>query len=562
MTTFQVVSRSVQSSGSPKKRPTRMRKWLNNILRIVCGGLIIVAIANLLFIFGLSILFFLLLPVCLSLIWTPSQLSKLLHGTLLYSVLTIGLAIIYYSAITGIELLIHTPGFGLLFRYHGPPVSLIIVVTTTLAWAIMLTPLHSFAQTLIERRFNVRDREVRKAIEEFTATLREEIDLNHLIDRFLTVIQRTMQPYSVSLWTRTTDEKQRQSDSMELINVSDDDPFMTYVLSHINTLEMNRLQLDSPVLQQMKLRGAEVILPLASQGELLGLLILGLQLKGEAYTRDEFILLDTLAPQVAPALRVAQMVQAQQAQVSEHERIEQELRTAQEIQHTFLPKEVPAVCGWRIIPYYQSAREVGGDFYDFLPFEDGRLGLVIGDVAGKGIPAALVMTATRTMLRTAAQETTSPGEVFARANELLYTEIPSKMFVTCFFAVLDPISGFMRFSNAGHDLPYRYNKGGVSELRATGMPLGLMPDSLYEEHEITIGSGDNLIFYTDGLVEAHNPSREMFGFPRLKTLLEKHPDGTSLFTLLLGELKSFTGDAWQQEDDITMVTVQRASLRT
>ena len=266
MPTFQVVSRSVQSSGSPKKRPTRMRKWLYNILRIVCGGLIIVAIANLLFIFGLSILFFLLLPVCLSLIWTPSQLSKLLHGTLLYSVFTIGLAIIYYSAITGIELLIHTPGFGLLFRYHGPPVSLIIVVTTTLAWAIILAPLHSFAQTLIERRFNVRDREVRKAIEEFTATLREEIDLNHLNDRFLAVIQRTMQPYSLSLWTRTTIEQLKQSGAMELINVADDDPLMAYVLSHSNTLEIDRLQLDSPVLQQMKFRWGRNYLAISQPG--------------------------------------------------------------------------------------------------------------------------------------------------------------------------------------------------------------------------------------------------------------------------------------------------------
>jgi hypothetical protein len=127
-----------------------MRKWWYNILRIICGGLIIFVIANLLFVLGLSILFFLLLPVSLSLIWTPSQLSKLYHGILLYGVLTIGLAIIYYSAIAGIEILIHTPGFGLLFRYHGPPVSLIIVVTTTLAWAIMLAPLHSFAQKLIE----------------------------------------------------------------------------------------------------------------------------------------------------------------------------------------------------------------------------------------------------------------------------------------------------------------------------------------------------------------------------------------------------------------------------
>ncbi len=89
------------------------------------------------------------------------------------------------------------------------------------------------------------------------------------------------------------------------------------------------------------------------------------------------------------------------------------------------------------------------------------------------------------------------------------------------------------------------------------MPLGMMPGSLYEEHEITIASGDSLLFYTDGLVEAHNPHREMFGFPRLKKLLEERSDGASLFTLLLGELKSFTGDAWEQEDDITMVMLQR-----
>ncbi|HYX50860.1 MAG TPA: PP2C family protein-serine/threonine phosphatase, partial [Ktedonobacteraceae bacterium] len=192
--------------------------------------------------------------------------------------------------------------------------------------------------------------------------------------------------------------------------------------------------------------------------------------------------------------------------------------------------------------------------------EDGCLGLVIGDVAGKGIPAALVMTATRTILRTASQQTASPGEIFARANELLYTEIPSKMFVTCFFGILDPTSGFMRFSNAGHDLPYRRSKEGLSELRATGMPLGLMPGSYYEEYETSIATGDSLLFYTDGLVEAHNPSREMFGFPRLKTLLGNHSDGASLFDLLLSELKNFTGEAWEQEDDITLVTLQRTCL--
>ncbi len=557
MPTFQVVSRTAPVPVPPKKGPRRIPQEWSAVIRVVRS----MGISALLFILILDLSgsnnTFILLPAFLSLFIAGSwrynwrnSLNILINGTPLYLLLTFCFALIYYSAITALVLLLH----------YDPNTAHIILVTTTLAWAIILEPLHTYIQSLIERRFNVRDREMRKAIEAFTATLREEIDLNHLSDRFLTVIQQTMQPYSVSLWTRTTNEQQKQSGSMELIKVADADSLIAYVLGHSGTLEIDRLQLDSPVLQEMKLRGAEIILPLASQGELLGLLILGLHLKGETYTREEFVILDTLAPQVAPALRVAQMVQAQQAQVGEHERIEQELRTAQEIQHTFLPKDVPAIRGWQLVPYYQSAREVGGDFYDFLPFEDGRLGLVIGDVAGKGIPAALVMTATRTMIRTAAQETASPGEVFARANELLYAEIPARMFVTCFYAILDPTSGFMRYANAGHDLPYRRCKEGVSELRATGMPLGLMPGSLYEEHEVTIAFGESLLFYTDGLVEAHNPRREMFGFPRLKTLLEKQSDGTLLFNLLLSELKNFTGEAWEQEDDITLVTLQRTVL--
>jgi serine phosphatase RsbU (regulator of sigma subunit) len=302
-----------------------------------------------------------------------------------------------------------------------------------------------------------------------------------------------------------------------------------------------------------------VSLPLASQGELTGLLILGPHLKGEEYTHEERTMLGTLVPQVAPALRVAQLVQEQQVEVRERERIEQELRTAQDIQHAFLPKDVPALPGWQLVPYYQPAREVGGDFYDFLLFEDGRLGIVIGDVTDKGIPAALVMTATRTMLRTAAQEKASPCEVLARVNDLLYAEIPSRMFVTCFYAILDPSNGRMRYANAGHDLPYRRHQGGVSELWATGMPLGMMPGTGYEEHEITLAPAESLLFYSDGLVEAHNSRREMFGFPRLKTVLQEQGDGVPLIDLLLDELKRFTGEAWEQEDDVTLVTLQRTT---
>src|SRR5215472_3237371 len=204
----------------------------------------------------------------------------------------------------------------------------------------------------------------------------------------------TLQPYSISFWIRSSDDRPESSRSTEEIVVADDDPLLTYVLHHPGSLEIDRLRLNSPTLQKLSLSAAEILLPLASQGVLLGMLILGPHLKGEPFTHEERTLLDTLAPQVSPSLHVAQMVKAEQAQTREYERIEQELRTAQAIQHAFLPNDVPALAGWQITPYYQPAREVGGDFYDFLEFENGRLGIIIGDVAGKGVPAALVMATT------------------------------------------------------------------------------------------------------------------------------------------------------------------------
>jgi serine phosphatase RsbU (regulator of sigma subunit) len=264
-----------------------------------------------------------------------------------------------------------------------------------------------------------------------------------------------------------------------------------------------------------------------------------------------------MAEQLVQSMAQRQALIEQNARLEERTRIEQELSTAHLIQHSLLPKEVPALAGWQIATYYQSAREVGGDLYDFLIFEDGRLGLVIGDVADKGVPAAMVMASTRSMLRAAAQVTDSPGEVLARVNDLLYADIPPNMFVTCFYALLDPGSGKLRYANAGHDLPYQRDAGKVCELRATGMPLGLMPEMRYEEKEVIIALDESILFYSDGLVEAHNPEREMFGFPRLQALLEVHAGGATLIDFLLSELKRFTGEGWEQEDDMTMLTLQR-----
>ena len=246
------------------------------------------------------------------------------------------------------------------------------------------------------------------------------------------------------------------------------------------------------------------------------------------------------------------------AQAQERERIEQELRVARQIQQSLLPEATPELDDWQLAAYYKPAREVGGDFYDFLELADGCLGLVVGDATGKGMPAALVMATTRGMLRAVAWPLDSPGEVLARVNDALYPDIPSNMFVTCFYAILDPKSGSFTYANAGHDLPYLWHGGDAEELRARGMPLGLMPGMRYEQKETVFDAGAAALFYSDGLVEAHDPEGEMFGFPRLQTLVAEHAQKESLEEALLEELYSFVGEGWEQEDDITLLTLRRS----
>src|SRR5918995_699387 len=241
----------------------------------------------------------------------------------------------------------------------------------------------------------------------------------------------------------------------------------------------------------------------------------------------------------------------------ERERVEQELQVARSIQQASLSKEVPQLEGWQIAPLYRPAREVGGDFYDFLELDDGHLGLVVGDATGKGVPAALVMASARSMLRAVAQASESPGDVLARVNDPLAADIPPNMFVTCFYAILDPKSGHLAYANAGHDLPYLHRDGETEELRARGMPLGLMPGMSYEEGEVSLREGNCVLFYSDGLVEAHNRKGEMFGFPRLQALIAEHGEERSLEDFLMEELYSFVGEGWEQEDNITLLTLER-----
>jgi serine phosphatase RsbU (regulator of sigma subunit) len=192
--------------------------------------------------------------------------------------------------------------------------------------------------------------------------------------------------------------------------------------------------------------------------------------------------------------------------------------------------------------------------------------VVVGDATGKGVPAALVMSTTCGMLQAVSQtlDSSSPSEVLERVDEASTIRIPPNMFVTCFYAILDPRSGRLSYANAGHNLPYLRHRGDeCEELRARGMPLGLMPQMSYEEKEVTLQDGESILFYSDGLVEAHDLKGEMFGFPRLRELVADHAaEEGSLGEYLLEELYAFVGEGWEQEDDITLLTLQRSATRS
>lgn len=341
------------------------------------------------------------------------------------------------------------------------------------------------------------------------------------------------------------------------IALASNDPLVGYLLSAAGAVDIRSLELDSPALATMRDAGVVLTVPLISSGSLIGLISLGPRLSERDYSTEDRRLLNALAGHAAPAMRVGQLVRQQEAEARNRERIEQELKIAQIIQQQFLPKTVPDLPSWHVAAFYRPARTVGGDFYDFIPLPDGRVMFVVGDVTDKGIPAALVMASTHALLRGAAPRLVSPGAVLSHVNDLLCADIPAHMFVTCLALVLDPVSGKVEFANAGHDVPYVRTADGVAELRARGMPLGLMPGMEYEEKTFQFQPGDCALLHSDGLAEAHSPDREMFGFPRVAALAGRGPSGEDLIDLCLTELGAFVGPDAEQEDDITLVSLER-----
>lgn len=340
------------------------------------------------------------------------------------------------------------------------------------------------------------------------------------------------------------------------VEIDPSDPLLLFLQSAPGPLEITALPEHSPAVGRLKEQGVQVVVPLITSGELVGLLALGPRLSERAYSRNDRRLLDNLARYAAPALRLGQLMHEQEREARARERLDQELHVAQLIQQQFLPAELPELGGWHVAAFYKPARTVGGDFYDIIELSDGRVMVVTGDVTDKGVPAALVMASTYALLRATAEATTAPGEVLRKVNDLLIPQIPLNMFVTCLVLVIDLKTGRTEFANAGHNLPYIKRGTTVVQLEARGMPLGLMPGSSYDELQTVIEPGDIVLLYSDGITEQHDANGEMFGFGRTSDLVAAATSGDHLVDSSMQALDRFSIGV-EQEDDVTLVTLHR-----
>jgi serine phosphatase RsbU (regulator of sigma subunit) len=241
------------------------------------------------------------------------------------------------------------------------------------------------------------------------------------------------------------------------------------------------------------------------------------------------------------------------------ERLETEVQLARQIQKTFIPDDMPVLSGWDLAARWRTARQVGGDFYDVIDLPEGRFGLFIADVADKGIPAALFMSLTRTLVRAAVLETDSPAKALRKVNDLLIPDTQQGMFVTAVYLVLDPESGQLTYANAGHNPPLWLTRGGKLErLSRTTMALGVIEGKGVEERTVQLKKGDRLLLYTDGLREAFSPDNELFGEERIIETLKsgKARSAGQVLEAIEADLDQFVGDL-EQADDLTMLLLQR-----
>ncbi|MFQ5675879.1 MAG: GAF domain-containing SpoIIE family protein phosphatase [bacterium] len=336
-----------------------------------------------------------------------------------------------------------------------------------------------------------------------------------------------------------------------------DDDLSGWMLKHRKPLMISDFSKDATFKSSHeKVQNIKSILsvPLLCKGSLIGVLNLFNKKVEREFSKDDQRLLSIIASQSAQVIENARLYE-QEKQLLQ---FEQELEMARSIQGRLLPKEFPNLKGFDVAGVSYAAKEVGGDYYDFIDLGNGKLGIALGDVSGKGIPAALLMANLQATLRNQALSHGSTVECVEKANHFLYLNTESNKFATLFYGVLDCKKGSFNYVNAGHNFPYHLlNNGRFNVLETGGLLVGMLPDSTYEQEKIQVSKGEVVVIYSDGITEAESESDELFGEERLQRIIKESKElgSADIMNRIYEEIKAFQGDR-KQTDDITLVVIK------
>ncbi len=463
------------------------------------------------------------------------NIDVIVKRTITYAIVTSALFGLYFLMIGGVRMLMGN---------HSALANILATVTVTLAFA----PMRDRVKIMVDRIFFRTGYDFQKIVSEFGDEARETIDSQQLLCAFVKQVEHALHPGSLAILLR-----QEGTDELHLKESLGLGPSSKLTLSVNDPNFANLSRTGKPISDEHAAFGGimrALALPLLDKDTIIGCVLIGSRKSDLEYKEIDRLLLVNLAQQLAVWLKITQLI----GQVASQVRLKRELEIAAEVQAGLLPAKIPTLPGIELAAISKPALEVGGDFYDVIRIDENRLGILIGDVSGKGVPAALMMAMTLVIFRSIAGGNDSAASVMAKANALIYLNRPSnKMFVTAFYAIYDARDKSLCFANAGNPFPI----GSVGRLEAKGVSLGVMGTMSYTEQTITMNAGDMLVLYSDGAEDAMNPEREQFGEERVEALITQNL-GLSPHQIqerILGEIRDFTGDGIPF-DDITLVTLK------
>ena len=441
----------------------------------------------------------------------------------------------------------------------------------TLGVILVFNPLRNRIQALVDRLFFRKEYDYGEVVEKIGGAITSLLDLGQILKQLTRAFIEDMfiDTSSVMLLSATGEEYKvyladgEKKQDVENVVIERQNPLMEIIegskteLTKYDMLEDPRYRaISDTCAANFDTLRASLMVPLVFQDKVIGLLNLGEKKSGKFYNREDIDLLRTIANQGAVAIENARLFQEN----LEKQRMEEELAIAHELQTSMLPATCPQIKGFEIAAYSVSAREVGGDFYDFIEMGDEQLAFVIGDVTGKSVSGALVMSASRSVFRMLSEDHLTVGDSMQRANKRIKKDIISGMFVALLYVILNANDRSLNMCSAGQTLPVHLSaktgKASLIETEGDTFPLGILDDANYEETRLQLMAGDKVVFYTDGIVEAMNPQNEMFGFERLLEVVQASSTSSAEAMLqeIIDEVTDFSSGA-PQHDDLTVIVL-------